>query len=141
MIHNSELKILIELVAIDGLVKPKDVVESARPEDSPLHGYFTWENNDAADRWREAEARELIRSVLVTVHTPKPELIRAFVSLPVDRDTGAGYRLITEVMDNSFLRRQLKEDILNHIRQWENKARLIGLLIDFKETKKVAENI
>lgn len=39
-----------------------DVVEDARPEDSPLHPCFEWDDSEAAEKWRMAQARRLLAS-------------------------------------------------------------------------------
>lgn len=42
-----------------------EVVEAARPKRSPLHRFFEWDNDEAARRYREDQARLLVRSVWV----------------------------------------------------------------------------
>lgn len=41
------------------------VVDAARPEDAPLHPVFEWDDSIAAERHREHQARNLIRSVQI----------------------------------------------------------------------------
>lgn len=59
----------MERVALDhGGIKmlyASDVVESARPEDSPLHGEFEWNDKKAGHEYRLHQARKLIRAVVV----------------------------------------------------------------------------
>ncbi len=50
-----------------GRLTAEQVVEDARDPDSPLHGYFTWDDTEAANAHRLNEARALIRSVKVVV--------------------------------------------------------------------------
>lgn len=50
-----------------GLLTPELVVEAARDPTSELHGFFTWDDAEAAIQHRLAEARSLIRSVKVEV--------------------------------------------------------------------------
>lgn len=45
----------------DGHVKPSIVVQEAQPKDSLLHGYFEWNNKEAANQHRLWQARHLIR--------------------------------------------------------------------------------
>jgi hypothetical protein len=47
-----------------GLTAPV-VVDEARPEDSSLHPAFEWRDPVAGERWREHQARNLIRAVQV----------------------------------------------------------------------------
>ena len=41
------------------------VVDAARPDDAPLHPAFEWDDSIAAERHREHQARNLIRSVQI----------------------------------------------------------------------------
>lgn len=53
----------------DGKNRPKlsDVVDAARPKESPLHRFFEWDNGKAARKFRIEQARWLVRSVRVVV--------------------------------------------------------------------------
>lgn len=59
-------KALAEIAASGELI-PDRVVEAARDPASALHAYFTWDNDEAAKRWRAEQARALIRSVKIEV--------------------------------------------------------------------------
>ena len=55
-------------IARGGELRPEDVVAVAHNPLSPLHRYFTWEDEKAAVERRLDQARVLIRSVRVTYH-------------------------------------------------------------------------
>lgn len=61
----AALDALDEILERDGLLKPDAVVAAAEPKTSPLHPAFEWRNGVAANRYREWQARALIRSVRV----------------------------------------------------------------------------
>jgi len=44
---------------------PATIVAEAEREDHPLHRCFNWNNDEAAQRWREHQARNLINSIEV----------------------------------------------------------------------------
>ena len=44
-----------------GIISPRDVVDAAKNEASPLHPYFEWNDSVAADKYRLGEARNLLR--------------------------------------------------------------------------------
>ena len=44
-----------------------DILEEARPEDSPLHPFFEWDDSQAAENFRLFQAGMLIRSVKLRV--------------------------------------------------------------------------
>jgi len=51
--------------------------------------------------------------------------IRAFVSLPTDRENGGGYRLITEVAGDVYLKEEMLRDIRMTITRWTHKLHLL----------------
>lgn len=65
-----------------GVITPAIVVKAAEPKNSPLHRFFEWNNDAAAERYRLWQARMLIARVYV-VDSSKPEIgpVRAFVNL------------------------------------------------------------
>lgn len=65
---------------------PANVVTSARPVDSPLHGGFEWNNDTAAEAYRLDQARYILRSiVMVREEDDAPTTpIRAFVTVADD---------------------------------------------------------
>jgi len=65
---------------------PDAVVDESRSEDAVLHNCFEWNNESAAERYRETQAQELIRNIVtVTVNDEEiTEPVRAFVSIQND---------------------------------------------------------
>jgi hypothetical protein len=86
----------------EGILRPRDVVDEATPEESPLHPHFEWEDEIAADKFRLFQAAHLIRRVRVVQETKSGEKVsvRAFVSLPSDRNDGGGYRSLVAVRES-----------------------------------------
>jgi hypothetical protein len=58
-----------------------DIVEAARPEASPLHRFFEWQDDVAAELYRHTQARSLVRSIIIEPAGPNPypQGTRAFV--------------------------------------------------------------
>lgn len=88
-----------------GNLLPADVVEQASSPNSALHRYFQWDDTDAAQRYREHQARTVIRAVVRFMPNAAghPVAVRAYVSLPDDREARAGYRAVADVMDDDLL--------------------------------------
>lgn len=65
-----------------------NVAAAARKRTSPLHDWFTWQNDAAADQWRLYEARNMLRGIAFVVEEGEevPEPLRFFVALRVERD-------------------------------------------------------
>jgi hypothetical protein len=62
---------------------PAIVLDEASRPDHPLHNRFTWDDGEAASKWRLHQAQALIRSVSVVIDRGSnqvPISVRAFVS-------------------------------------------------------------
>ena len=123
----------------DGLLKPEDVVEAARPANSPLHTRFTWDDSDAAHQYRLEQARKLIRTTIQYIEVDgKDSSFRVFCSLTPDRENqGGGYRETIAVLSNRQWRNQLLNDAHAEMERFEQKyARLKELSGVIKEIRK-----
>lgn len=100
-------EVLAIVKANGGTVTAEQVVDAASDPNSALHGYFTWDDSTAALKQRLTEARNVIRQVYVQIVVKpktKPMRVQALISLPADRATKVGYRLIEDVMSDPELR-------------------------------------
>ena len=119
---------LDRIEARDGGITPKAVVEESRPEDAPLHPCFEWDNEVAAELYREDQARNIIRTVRVVrvdsagESTPKV----AYVSTSMingDDSTSRFYINTARAMSNEMLREQVLADCLTQLRGLVNRFR------------------
>lgn len=63
-----------------GQLSPADIVEESRRESAPLHGVFEWRDREAAEKYRQVQARELLRAIVTVDSTvSEREPVRAFV--------------------------------------------------------------
>ena len=92
-----------------GVLRAKDVVAFARNPKTALHECFEWDDSEAAEKYRQWQARDLIR-VRVTVIDGVEESIRAYVSLMPDRVDGCAYRPMLTVLSSNEMRAQLLAD-------------------------------
>ena len=76
--------------ANNGILRPEEVVTAAQDPDSPIHGYFEWDDGKAAHSHRINQARALIRSCRVDITVEKREFKAvAYVSDPrLKKDSG-----------------------------------------------------
>lgn len=67
-----------------GEITPKDIVDDARNDNSPLHPFFEWSDSKAAEQYRLQQARGLIRSVVAIYVSDKNPAVRtrAYVHIP-----------------------------------------------------------
>lgn len=96
----------------EGLLLVDDVIEAARAEDHPLHGYFDWDDAAAAHKFRREQARRLIRLV---VEEAQDVTFQAYVSLRSDRYDEGGYRPLAEVVTTADLRAEYVGQCLQEI--------------------------
>lgn len=117
----------------NGVLQVDAVIEAARPASSPLHSKFTWDDTEAAHKWRQEQARALIR---VTVHMlpVSNDAVRVFVSLTTDqKEAGGGYRQLISVMSKKELREQLLADAHADMERFRQKYRHLSELAEVIE--------
>lgn len=110
-----------ERLESSGGLTPRRLVDASRPEDAPLHKCFEWDDGVAAERWREAQASYIIRSVEVSIEEHM-EPTRAFVA--TISDSAREYKSIGYVMRRSDSREALldaaKRELLAFRRKYKN---------------------
>lgn len=104
----------------NGFLRPQDVVEFARDPNTALHSHFTWDDSEAADKYRLAQARVVIR-IAVVVNSDNSENVRAYVSLSDERYEGVGYRAIVEVLDDEILKEKLLQTAMKEMDSFRRK--------------------
>jgi hypothetical protein len=134
------IKAEIEACQRNGLIRPADVVEAARDENSALHECFEWDDTEAGHQYRLIQARQLIRVYVHVEEKEEAEPVRAFVSLTTDqRNPGGGYRTIAQVMSNEELREQMLTDALTRLRNLQKQYRSLTELAKVWDAVDAAE--
>lgn len=101
-----------------GTLQPEAIVEAAKNPSSPLHSYFDWDQDEAAEKWRQQQAKELIWSYKIDV----PELnikVRALTSLQTGK--GSGFLWTKDVIADPDMRRRMLDLALRDLLKLENK--------------------
>jgi len=83
-------------------ITASELIEMARPKDSPFHDLFEWDNKKAAHEFRLMQARNLIRTVNVFIDKD-PEISNSekLVNVPTDSGKGEGtYKEMGTVVRN-----------------------------------------
>jgi hypothetical protein len=73
-----------------GYLSPSRIVEAARDPSSILHDEFNWDDDDAANQYRIAQARALVRRVRFTL-VRQPEQTKV-VNLSISRPTREAHK-------------------------------------------------
>ena len=123
-------KVLAEHYREHGKLDGESLVEAAAQSDHPLHSRFTWDDTEAARRYRIEQANQIIRSVRVRVvtpgdgkHPPREVKVRAFVSTRnMDAHDETRYMpmrdVITDDSRRAVLEARMHEDFRAFRRRW-----------------------
>lgn len=115
-----------------GCVTPEIVLEDARNRSSPLHDFFEWNNNAAAEKYRLDQARYLLRSVHIEI---KGETVRAFYHVTVKDDEPKQYITAQRAMTEAEYRQQVIAQALKELNSLREKYK------QYKELSRVFEAI
>jgi len=80
---------LLRIRKQSGVLTPPAVVAAARPPEAPLHGAFEWDDTSAAEQYRLAQARRLIRMV-VLIDPPTGRTVAQFHHINITGRAGDG---------------------------------------------------
>ena len=81
-----------ELKYPDVDIVSQQILEKARDGNTELHKCFTWDDTEAAEKWRISEARSVVRNLKIVEvkpdKEPEPTTIRVFYKT----DSSSGYK-------------------------------------------------
>ncbi len=103
---------------------PEQVVDAARPKNSPIHDLFEWDDSTAAERYRLSQARNFVNHLEVVVISHSGErTTKAFHSVIVTHgDTRErGYCSLETIVENEDLNAQVIRKALGELTYWRDK--------------------
>lgn len=105
-----------------GELSPSAIVDESRAPGALLHSAFEWDDEEAAERFREVQARQIVRSVVLVSqpeHNEMAPMIRAFVSLSAPTADGPARRVykptmeaLTNPLEADEIKRRLRHELL-----------------------------
>lgn len=107
------------------------LVDEARPEGSPLHRMFEWDDRSAADSYRREQGRHHLRELRLVKETDDgEEHVQAFVHvIRLDHDTPVeGYRLTSLVVRSRDEYAQVLDEARSGLRAWRRRYRHLSEL-------------
>lgn len=123
-----------------GKITPKIVLESARKEDSLLHPCFEWNNEIAAEKYRESQAGFMIRNLVVKVdgtNTDTKACVRAFVN--IQTETFSEFLSVQKVLADDELRVQMLTSAKKELQFFKDKYSTLEELSEvFEAIEKVS---
>ena len=99
-----------------GQLSAKNLLDVSRPEDAPLHDSFEWDDSVAAERYREDQAREIIRSIVIVPEKSNP--VRGFFKIESAEPT---YQSIQSVLQNEDSTQKLLATAFRELSAIQNK--------------------
>ena len=105
------------LEKIHGEVTAKLLLDSSRDEKAPLHKCFNWNDTEAAEKYREIQAKKLINFIVIEVpkaDSEENQTVRAFVNVapqPVKRH-GQFMSTVVAMADETLRDRILKTALM-----------------------------
>lgn len=120
-----------------GTLTPYDVVDEARDPGSPIHRLFLWDDAEAGERYRLAQARIIINSVRVEFLGEQREAYLN-VRTKVENVTSRAYVPIEKVMSDTEMHQQVLNDAVNEIEYWQRKYEQLSELKEVINSEKLA---
>ena len=106
-----------------GALVPNDLVRVAKSKRSPLHPCFEWDDTVAAGKHRDAQARYLMRNIVVVVSREDGERVDfRMLTVEYDEERGSGaYTSTIEILSNQERRRHLLQKALKEFEIWRDR--------------------
>lgn len=144
---------LLRIHRSEGLTA-KTLLENAKDLDNPLHDLFEWNNRDAGEKWRLAQARMIINEVRVIVDTTEIYAFENISSVNIEENSQGQestlllnssrrvYEPIIEILNDEEKRKQLLKQAMNYMDYWKNKyAEIEELEPVFKSIEKAKKKL
>lgn len=114
--------VMLRLAEENGEVTKETVLDEARGKGSPLHKHFTWDDTEAAKRYRFGQAGLLIRSIKVIVEVSGGETVKTRLLVSVKNQEGERvYQPVTTIVADDDLCHQVIEEAHDELRSWQDK--------------------
>lgn len=107
----------------DGAVTKEAFLEESRPEDSPTHAMFEWNDGIAAEKYRLEQSRWIIADVVVTIEREEEPVkkVAAFANVTLGKHKKAEYNSIEIAMEDEDKRKAVLSNAFDELRAFETK--------------------
>lgn len=114
---------LERIEARDGAVTKEAFLEESRPEDSPTHAMFEWNDGIAAEKYRLEQSRWIIADVVVTIEREEEPVkkVAGFVNVTHGKHNKAEYNSIEIAMEDEDKRKAVLSNAFDELRAFEAK--------------------
>lgn len=123
-----------------GNLSAKSLLDVSRPIDAPLHSEFEWNDSVAAEKYREDQARCIIRHLVVRMDESTDEPVRSFFK--IEQTERESYTSVETIMTRKDLRAELLKQAVNELEAFQRKYNTISELSGvFEATAKIKRTV
>jgi len=108
---------MCERLAEQGTLTPRSLLDANRDENAPLHNCFEWDDNAAAELYRESQARHIINCLCVVSKEKEP--VRAYFNIVSSESPG--YQHVNTIMQKQDDTERLLEMALKELEAFKRK--------------------
>ena len=125
----NDAAVVMNQLAERGALTAQNLVEASKPIDAPLHNEFEWDDEKAASKYREHQARNIINALVIVPdeNVPAKEPVRAYFQI---EDGGKRYTQLTAIMESPTQMEMLLKSALNELAAFKKKYGLLQELQD-----------
>jgi len=132
---NNLRDVLLEIREKRGTLTPEVVVEEASDPEHPLHHRFTWDDTEAARKWRLHEAGNLLRvKYKADVGNRRADLRAFWVRREADGTPTSTYEPIEEIildpMQRELMLRQMRRDWTTFKKRYQHMEGFVEEILD-----------
>lgn len=112
----------------DGCVTDDSVVDAARPQESPIHNWFEWDDSSAAIEYRRQQARNLIGALEVRYEESDKTPVRVYQVQKKSTNKSnerTAYSTTEEVLSDPECRDRLIADAIRDAMAFRRKFRML----------------
>lgn len=113
-----------EIISIGDSATPTQIVDKGRDENTELHKCFTWDDADAAERWRKQEARTLVGHLVI--QRPPEESNKPETRVFYKTDDSEGYKPATVIFRKEDEYLALLQRALGELRAFQKKYSVLS---------------
>lgn len=137
LFHADAQTVAEEIMEIGESVTPEQIVERAEDESTELHKCFTWDDTEAAGKWRKHEARQIMCS-LVVKRPPEEDSRKPEVRVFHKTEQNEGYKPVTLIVRREDEYISMLHRALGELKAFQKKY---SILSDSEELRNLIEKI
>ena len=112
-------KVADEISSIGLTVRPEEIVDKARDENTELHKCFEWDDTKAAEKYRVYQARQIVCHLIVKEVNDEPQ--KQEVRFFYKTDSQEGYKPTSYIMRNEDEYQKLLDRAFSELKAFEKK--------------------